>query len=59
LGVVHVAAGQSLPGRGPGTPMQIVSTGLSDLMTLVMFVVDADAPFSSPAAFGRPAAAGE
>ncbi len=59
LGVVQVAAGQSLPGRGPGTPMQIASTGSSDLMTLVMFVVDANAPFSAPAGFERPAAAGE
>jgi hypothetical protein len=39
--------------------MQIVSTGLSDLMTLAMFVVDANAPFSSSAAFGRTAVAGE
>jgi mannose-6-phosphate isomerase-like protein (cupin superfamily) len=51
LGIVHVAAGQVLPGRGPGVPMQIVSTGLDDLLALVMFVVDATAPFSSPAAF--------
>jgi hypothetical protein len=31
--------------------MQIVSTGLDDLLALVMFVVDATAPFSSPAVF--------
>lgn len=59
LGVVQVAGGQSLPGRGPGMPMQIVSTGLTDLMTIVMFVVDATAPFSSPATFQRAAAARE
>lgn len=52
LGVVHVAAGHSLPGRGPGTPMQIVSTGLADLMVLVMSVIDANASFSSLATFG-------
>ncbi len=51
LGIVHVAAGQALPGRRPGVPMQIVSTGLDDLLALVMFVVDATAPFSSAAAF--------
>jgi hypothetical protein len=51
LGIVHVAGGQALPGRRPGVPMQIVSTGLDDLLALVMFVVDATAPFSSPAAF--------
>jgi mannose-6-phosphate isomerase-like protein (cupin superfamily) len=51
LGIVHVGAGQALPGRGPGVPMQIVSTGLDDLLALVMFVVDGTALFSSPAAF--------
>jgi mannose-6-phosphate isomerase-like protein (cupin superfamily) len=57
LGIVHVAAGQALPGRRPGVPMQIVSTGLDDLLALVMFVVDATAPFSSPAAFQQAHAA--
>ena len=51
LGIVDVAVGQAQPGRRPGVPMQIVSTGLDDLLALVMFVVDATAPFSSPAAF--------
>jgi quercetin dioxygenase-like cupin family protein len=49
-GVSHVAAGQSMPGRGPGTPMEVSSTGTSDLVALVMFVTDATKPFSSSAA---------
>lgn len=49
LGVRHVAAGQSMPGRGPGTPMEVASSGSSDLSALVMFVMDATKPFSSPA----------
>jgi quercetin dioxygenase-like cupin family protein len=48
-GVRHVAAGQSMPGRGPGTPMEVSSTGKGDLVALVMFVTDATKPFSSPA----------
>jgi quercetin dioxygenase-like cupin family protein len=42
-------AGQAVPGHGPGMPMQVSSTGSSDLRALVMFVVDATKPFSSPA----------
>jgi quercetin dioxygenase-like cupin family protein len=45
----HVDAGQSMPGHGPGMPMEISSSGTSDLNALVMFVVDATKPFSSPA----------
>ena len=40
-GVSHVPAGQSMPGRGPGIPMEVASTGTSDLVALVMFVTDA------------------
>jgi hypothetical protein len=50
-GVSHVEAGQSMPGRVPGTTMQVFNSGTSDLHTLVMFVVDATKPFSSPARF--------
>ena len=46
---VDVAAGQSMPGRGPGVPMEVRSSGSSDLRALVMFVADATKPFSSPA----------
>jgi len=49
-GVSHVPAGQSMPGRGPGIPMEVSSTGTSDLVALVMFVTDATKPFSTPAA---------
>ncbi len=48
-GVRHIDAGQSMPGHGPGMPMQVSSSGTSDLNALVMFVVDATKPFSSPA----------
>src|SRR5215470_10058071 len=48
-GVSRVAAGQSMPGHGPGMPMEVSSSGTSDLNALVMFVLDATKPFSSPA----------
>jgi hypothetical protein len=48
-GVSHVEAGQSMPGHGPGMPMEVSSTGTADLHALVMFVMDATKPFSSPA----------
>jgi hypothetical protein len=50
-GVSHVESGQFVPGHGPDTPMEVSSSGTSDLMALVMFVVDATKPFSSPAKF--------
>jgi hypothetical protein len=50
-GVNHVEAGQSMPGHSPGMPMQVFNSGTSDLNALVMFVVDATKPFSSPAKF--------
>lgn len=50
-GVSHVAAGQSMPGHSPGMPMEVFNSGTNDLNTLVMFVVDATKPFSSPAKF--------
>jgi quercetin dioxygenase-like cupin family protein len=51
LGVSTVGAGQSLAGQDAGVPMQVSSSGSTDLHSLVMFVVDAGKPFSSPAAF--------
>lgn len=48
-GVNRVSAGQSMLGHPPNTPMQVSSTGSSDLSALVMFVSDATKPFSSPA----------
>lgn len=50
-GVMHVEAGQAMPGHAPGTTMQVSSGGTSDLNALVVFVVDATKPFSSPAKF--------
>jgi hypothetical protein len=52
-GVSHIDAGQSLPGHGPGMAMEVSSSGTSDLTALVMFVVDASKPFSSPAKFDQ------
>jgi quercetin dioxygenase-like cupin family protein len=48
-GVLRVAAGQAITGLGTDVPMQVSSSGASDLHSLVMFVVDANKPFSSPA----------
>jgi hypothetical protein len=50
-GVLRVATGTSETGHGADVPMQVSSTGSTDLHALVMFVVDATRPFSSPAAF--------
>jgi quercetin dioxygenase-like cupin family protein len=50
-GTTRADAGQSIVGHGADTPMQVSSSGSSDLEALVMFVVDADRPFSSPAKF--------
>ena len=50
-GMASVAAGQSMAGHGPETPMQVSSSGSTDLHSLIMFVVDATKPFSSPAKF--------
>ena len=50
-GVFHVEAGQTMTGHGPDMPMEVSSSGTSDLNVLVMFVVDATRPFSSPAKF--------
>lgn len=50
-GTIRVAAGRPEAGPGGGTPLQVSSTGATDLLALVMFVVDAAQPFSSPAEF--------
>lgn len=49
--VILIAAGQAEAGPGGGTPLQVSSSGATDLHALVMFLVDAGKPFSSPAAF--------
>jgi hypothetical protein len=48
-GVAYAEAGQSMNGHGAGMAMEVFSAGTSDLDQLVMFVVDATKPFSSPA----------
>ena len=48
-GVSHADAGQAMNGHGADMPMEVFSAGTSDLDQLVMFVVDAGRPFSSPA----------
>jgi quercetin dioxygenase-like cupin family protein len=48
-GVNHVSAGQSMLGHQADTPMEVSSSGSSDLSALVMFIADATKPFSSPA----------
>ena len=50
-GVMRVTVGQAEAGHGADMPMQVSSTGAADLHALVMFVVDATRPFSSPATF--------
>lgn len=49
-GVLVMKAGEPVIGHGE-QPMQVSSTGDTDLHSLVMFVVDATRPFSSPAKF--------
>jgi hypothetical protein len=48
-GVLKLPAGQFAAGHGADVPMQVSSSGATDLQSLVMFVVDAARPFSSPA----------
>ena len=50
-GTMKVKAGQPEAGHGADMAMQVSSSGASDLHSLVMFVVDANRPFSSPAKF--------
>ena len=50
-GVLRVRVGHAETGHGADMPMQVSSSGSTDLHSLVMFVVDADKPFSSPAKF--------
>ena len=46
-----VDAGETLAGGDPADPMEVTSSGTEELRELIMFVVDANKPFSSPAAF--------
>jgi hypothetical protein len=48
-GTMHADEGTTMNGHGADTPMQVFSAGPGELNALVMFVVDAMRPFSSPA----------
>ncbi len=48
-GTLVVKAGTPEPGHGAAMAMQVSSSGSTELQSLVMFVVDATQPFSSPA----------
>jgi hypothetical protein len=48
-GVMRVAAGHGSTGNVADTVMRVSSSGTTDLHSLVMFVVDADRPFATPA----------
>ena len=48
-GTLKVHPGHAEAGNGADIPMQVTSTGTTDLHALVMFVVDAARPFSAPA----------
>jgi len=50
-GTLRVKAGQPETGPGGDTPLQVSSSGSTDLHALVMFMVDATRPFSTPAKF--------
>jgi hypothetical protein len=50
-GVSQVDPGQFVPGHGADMAMEVSSIGDVDLDALVMFVVDATRPFSTPAKF--------
>jgi len=50
-GVNYAEAGHFMNGHPAGTTMEVFSAGAADLDQLVMFLVDATKPFSSPGRF--------
>ncbi|HYC37268.1 MAG TPA: hypothetical protein VEC19_12650 [Usitatibacter sp.] len=52
-GILKVHPGQPAAGHGADMAMQVSSSGTTDLHSLVMFVVDATRPFSTPAKFSH------
>lgn len=50
-GVMNVEAGHSMNGHPAGTTMEVFNSGTTELDALIMFVVDATKPFSTPAKF--------
>jgi quercetin dioxygenase-like cupin family protein len=51
MGEMRVGTGHALTGHAANMPMQVFNAGSTDLTVLVMFLVDAAKPFSSPASF--------
>lgn len=50
-GVSYVEAGHGMNGHMAGTTMQVFNAGTTDVTALIMFVVDATKPFSTPSKF--------
>jgi len=50
-GVMNVEAGESMNGHPAGMTMEVFNSGSTELDALIMFVVDATKPFSTPAKF--------
>src|SRR5215468_551188 len=50
-GVVNVEAGHAMNGHPAGVTMEVFNSGTTELDALIMFVVDATRPFSTPAKF--------
>jgi len=50
-GMMYADAGRTMNGHHADMPMEVFNAGTVDLDQLVMFVVDATRPFSSPAKF--------
>lgn len=48
-GVSHVEAGHAMNGHPAGMAMEVFNSGSTELTALIMFVVDANQPFSVPA----------
>jgi hypothetical protein len=48
-GISYVEAGHTMNGHMAGMPMEVFNGGTTDLIALIMFVVDATKPFSVPA----------
>lgn len=48
-GVSHVEAGHTMNGHSADVAMEVFNSGPTELTALIMFVVDASQPFSSPA----------
>ena len=50
-GIIRTEAGQTMVGHGPDMPMEVYSSGTTNLDQLVMFLLDATKPASVPAKF--------